>query len=194
MPTAAAPVVHYSPPWANTHVRIQKCRVSSSECFCADVSWARSSGLLAPAGQERRHWLSRLLTHSTYHGSLFYPWYGTHRLRLGFSSSRVKDSFYKTLTPEQSKLAFANEYDFDSPSSIDFDVLVEKLRDLKQGYRVYLRAAGGCATENSDEPDGRQRFLCTRSRSINASQRRPRSTHATCLCSRASLPSMIPEF
>lgn len=27
-----------------------------------------------------------------------------------------KDSFYKTLTPEQSKLAFANEYDFDSPN------------------------------------------------------------------------------
>ena len=26
-----------------------------------------------------------------------------------------QDSFYKTLTPEQSKLAFANEYDFDSP-------------------------------------------------------------------------------
>lgn len=26
-----------------------------------------------------------------------------------------KDSFYKTLTLEQSKLAFANEYDFDSP-------------------------------------------------------------------------------
>lgn len=26
-----------------------------------------------------------------------------------------QDSFYKTLTPAQSKLAFANEYDFDSP-------------------------------------------------------------------------------
>ncbi|KAK7431361.1 Uridine kinase [Neonectria magnoliae] len=46
------------------------------------------------------------------------------------------DSFYKTLTPDQSKLAFANEYDFDSPDAIDFDVLVERLRDLKAGKRA----------------------------------------------------------
>ncbi|KAF7547849.1 hypothetical protein G7Z17_g7422 [Cylindrodendrum hubeiense] len=46
------------------------------------------------------------------------------------------DSFYKTLTPEQSKLAFANEYDFDSPDAIDFDILVERLRDLKAGKRA----------------------------------------------------------
>lgn len=26
-----------------------------------------------------------------------------------------QDSFYKSLTPDQHKLAFANEYDFDSP-------------------------------------------------------------------------------
>jgi uridine kinase len=43
------------------------------------------------------------------------------------------DSFYKPLTPEQSKLAFANEYDFDSPEAIDFDILVDRLRDLKAG-------------------------------------------------------------
>jgi uridine kinase len=48
------------------------------------------------------------------------------------------DSFYKTLTPEQSKMAFANEYDFDSPDAIDFDVLVEKLRDLKAGKRAEI--------------------------------------------------------
>lgn len=46
----------------------------------------------------------------------------------------MQDSFYKSLTPEQSELAFRNEYDFDSPDSIDFDVLVEKLHDLKMGY------------------------------------------------------------
>lgn len=45
----------------------------------------------------------------------------------------LQDSFYKSLTPEQNALAHANEYDLDSPSSIDFDLLVEKLRDLKQG-------------------------------------------------------------
>ena len=27
------------------------------------------------------------------------------------------DSFYKPLTPEQSKLAFANQYDFDHPQA-----------------------------------------------------------------------------
>jgi uridine kinase len=30
-------------------------------------------------------------------------------------------------------MAFNNEYDFDSPDAIDFDVLVERLTDLKQG-------------------------------------------------------------
>ncbi|KAI5457163.1 uridine kinase family-domain-containing protein [Mariannaea sp. PMI_226] len=48
------------------------------------------------------------------------------------------DSFYKSLTPAQSKLAFANEYDFDSPDAIDFDVLVDKLRDLKAGKRAEI--------------------------------------------------------
>lgn len=44
-----------------------------------------------------------------------------------------QDSFYKPLTPEQSKAAFRNEFDFDSPEAIDFDVLVDRLRDIKQG-------------------------------------------------------------
>lgn len=43
------------------------------------------------------------------------------------------DSFYKTLDAESSKKAFRNEYDFDSPDAIDFDILVERLRDLKAG-------------------------------------------------------------
>lgn len=45
-----------------------------------------------------------------------------------------QDSFYKPLTPEQSRAAFKNEFDFDAPAAIDFDVLVEKLRDIKAGY------------------------------------------------------------
>lgn len=45
----------------------------------------------------------------------------------------IQDAFYRPLTPEQSAKAFKNEYDFDSPKAIDFDVLVDKLRDLKQG-------------------------------------------------------------
>lgn len=50
----------------------------------------------------------------------------------------VKDSFYKPLNAEESKQAFRNEYDFDSPQAIDFDVLVEKLKDLKQGRRAEI--------------------------------------------------------
>ncbi|CBF79512.1 uridine kinase family protein [Aspergillus nidulans FGSC A4] len=45
----------------------------------------------------------------------------------------VMDSFYKSLNPEQHAKAHRNEFDFDSPDSIDFDVLVQCLRDLKQG-------------------------------------------------------------
>ncbi|KAL4885303.1 uridine kinase family-domain-containing protein [Aspergillus karnatakaensis] len=48
----------------------------------------------------------------------------------------VMDSFYKSLTPEQHKKAHANEFDFDHPDSIDFDSLVQCLRDLKQGKKV----------------------------------------------------------
>jgi uridine kinase len=31
-------------------------------------------------------------------------------------------------------MAFRNEYDFDSPEAIDFDILVEKLQDIKSGW------------------------------------------------------------
>ncbi|KAI1004088.1 Uridine-cytidine kinase-like 1 [Podosphaera aphanis] len=48
------------------------------------------------------------------------------------------DSFYKTLDKESSKKAFQNEYDFDSPDAIDFDILVERLRDLKAGKRAEI--------------------------------------------------------
>ena len=48
------------------------------------------------------------------------------------------DSFYKTLDEDAQKLAFQNDYDFDSPEAIDFDVLVERLRDLKAGYVVFI--------------------------------------------------------
>ncbi|RMD43847.1 hypothetical protein DV735_g1297, partial [Chaetothyriales sp. CBS 134920] len=48
------------------------------------------------------------------------------------------DSFYKSLTPEENALARANEYDLDSPDSIDFDLLCEKLKELKQGKRAEI--------------------------------------------------------
>ncbi|KAF2149022.1 uridine-cytidine kinase 2 [Myriangium duriaei CBS 260.36] len=48
------------------------------------------------------------------------------------------DSFYKPLTPEQSRLAFLNEYDFDSPDAIDFDMLIEKLREIKEGKKTEI--------------------------------------------------------
>ncbi|KAL8657947.1 MAG: hypothetical protein Q9226_001413 [Calogaya cf. arnoldii] len=48
------------------------------------------------------------------------------------------DSFYKRLTPEQHALAHRNEYDLDAPSAIDFDLMVERLKDLKQGRRAEI--------------------------------------------------------
>ncbi|KAJ5809453.1 Uridine kinase [Penicillium pulvis] len=50
----------------------------------------------------------------------------------------VMDSFYKTLTPEQHHKAHQNEYDFDCPDSIDFDLLVETLKDLKKGKKSHI--------------------------------------------------------
>ncbi|KAF2719067.1 uridine kinase [Polychaeton citri CBS 116435] len=46
------------------------------------------------------------------------------------------DSFYKPLSPEESAAAFRNEYDFDAPEAIDFDVLVQRLRDIKAGKKA----------------------------------------------------------
>ena len=48
------------------------------------------------------------------------------------------DSFYKPLTPEESKLAFQNEYDFDAPNAWDWDLMVEKLKELKEGRKVEI--------------------------------------------------------
>ncbi|KUI55219.1 Uridine-cytidine kinase-like 1 [Cytospora mali] len=48
------------------------------------------------------------------------------------------DSFYKSLDAEQSRKAFLNEHDFDSPDAIDFDKLVECLEDLKAGKRAEI--------------------------------------------------------
>jgi uridine kinase len=48
------------------------------------------------------------------------------------------DSFYKPLSSEQSAAAFRNEYDFDAPAAIDFDVLVDRLQDIKAGYEPAL--------------------------------------------------------
>lgn len=45
----------------------------------------------------------------------------------------MQDSYYKTLTPEQHEKAHRNEYDFDCPEALDFDALVQTLRDLKRG-------------------------------------------------------------
>ncbi|KAJ3571268.1 hypothetical protein NPX13_g5442 [Xylaria arbuscula] len=50
--------------------------------------------------------------------------------------SQAIDSYYKPLDPESSRKAFLNEYDFDSPDAIDFDALLETLRDLKAGKRA----------------------------------------------------------
>lgn len=88
-------------------------------------------------------WLGENIT-SSCHCSIFESTLGCHHvygvlnmLRKHVSwprTNRDQDSFYKPLTPEQSAKAFRNEFDFDSPDAIDFEVLVEKLKDIKQGY------------------------------------------------------------
>lgn len=43
------------------------------------------------------------------------------------------DSFYKVLSPEEHARACRNEYNFDDPEAIDFDLLVECLTTLERG-------------------------------------------------------------
>jgi hypothetical protein len=54
------------------------------------------------------------------------------------ADSLLQDSFYNPLTPEQSAVAFRNEFDFDAPEAIDFDLLVKVLADIQAGYDLSL--------------------------------------------------------
>lgn len=104
---------HYSPPWADTSI-IGVAGSSGSGKTSLAVEIVSSLNL---------PWvviLSMVGKIPLFPGSL------THE--------HTQDSFYKALNPEQHAMAHRNEYDFDSPSSIDFDVLVDRLKDLKAGY------------------------------------------------------------
>ncbi|GEQ71850.1 hypothetical protein JCM33374_g5536 [Metschnikowia sp. JCM 33374] len=48
------------------------------------------------------------------------------------------DNFYKPLSPEESERAFSCSYDFDTPEAIDMDLVVEKLKSLKQGRKTEI--------------------------------------------------------
>ncbi|KAK3109890.1 Uridine kinase [Teratosphaeriaceae sp. CCFEE 6253] len=48
------------------------------------------------------------------------------------------DSYYKPLGAADSAAAFRNEYDFDAPDAMDFDRLVEDLRDIKTGRKTEI--------------------------------------------------------
>lgn len=48
------------------------------------------------------------------------------------------DNFYKPLSPEESKQAFANNFDFDTPESLDFELLVETIKNLKKGGKTTI--------------------------------------------------------
>lgn len=78
-----------------------------------------------------------------------------------------QDSFYKALTPAQHNLAHKNEYDLDSPQAIDFDLLVERLRDLKRGCVYFLWPIASARCSNLSQADV-QIFQCIHSKTTNA--------------------------
>lgn len=103
---------HYSPPWADTSI----------------------IGVAGSSGSGKTSLAVEIVA------SLNLPWVvilsmvgKTVLSMLSIAYSPIQDSFYKVLNPQQHMLAHRNEYDFDSPSSIDFDILVERLGDLKAG-------------------------------------------------------------
>lgn len=48
------------------------------------------------------------------------------------------DNFYNPLTPEERKQAFSNNFDFDTPESLDLDLLVQTVKQLKRGERTQI--------------------------------------------------------
>src|SRR2546423_13378997 len=113
IPYATAQRAHSSPPWADMNL----------------------IGIAGSSGSGKTSLAIEIIT------ALDLPWVVLLPMVLCFQvafedrarSDVLQDSFYKSLTPEQNALAHANEYDLDSPNSIDFDLLVEKLQELKQG-------------------------------------------------------------
>lgn len=49
-----------------------------------------------------------------------------------------QDNFYKSLGAEDSKLAFADNFNFDEPSAFDYDLLEQCIRDLKDCKSVQI--------------------------------------------------------
>ncbi|PWY98602.1 hypothetical protein BCV70DRAFT_201924 [Testicularia cyperi] len=49
-----------------------------------------------------------------------------------------QDAYYKSLTPEQSKLAFKEQYDFDHPDAFDYDILKQCIQDLRCSKAVEI--------------------------------------------------------
>ncbi|KAG0302701.1 hypothetical protein BGZ98_007292 [Dissophora globulifera] len=46
------------------------------------------------------------------------------------------DSFYRDLNDQEQEVAARNDYDFDSPDSYDYDILLETITKLKEGKKV----------------------------------------------------------
>lgn len=51
---------------------------------------------------------------------------------------RAQDSFYNSLNAEQSQKAFANEHDFDCPDAFDYELLRDRLIDLRDSRAVQI--------------------------------------------------------
>lgn len=49
-----------------------------------------------------------------------------------------QDAYYKSLTPEQSRMAFQEQYDFDHPDAFDYDILKQCIKDLRQSKAVEI--------------------------------------------------------
>ncbi|CDK26647.1 unnamed protein product [Kuraishia capsulata CBS 1993] len=48
------------------------------------------------------------------------------------------DNFYKSLSPEMSAKAFANDYDFDKPDALDLDLLFKCVQELRNGRKAEI--------------------------------------------------------
>ncbi|OLL23060.1 Uridine kinase [Neolecta irregularis DAH-3] len=87
------------------------------------------------------------------------PWYANHFIGIAGPSGSGKtwvakqlirelnvpwviimslDSFYKSLNPEQHERAHRDEYNFDHPDAIDWNLMAEKLGELKNGKKVEI--------------------------------------------------------
>ncbi|CAK9439371.1 uncharacterized protein LODBEIA_P35250 [Lodderomyces beijingensis] len=144
----------------NLHSRLLDSPVQSSSAFSVQSSPRPNFDSFGPRSSTSFYDLTRTSSVNTLnHSSYIPPWTQPYIIGIAGNSGSGKtsisqqiiqginqpwtvllsfDNFYKNLSAEESKRAFENEYDFDTPESLDLEALVDTVKALKSGGKATI--------------------------------------------------------